>query len=561
MAGWYVPESLEGEKGWRSRYRYFYGKYQETFEMDKTSLGQEHGSESRLRRNNLTRVASCSYVSPEQWRIQSLHEVPYSFLRIFIINAMSSRSKVLVIENREKSQKKRREGGREKSKSKSKSKYKNVKCHYCHKIGIYRSIVSCGKERTKAKKGKSKEKNHDDDDDRTTPGTGDDLSVNLVSDESMWIIDSGATLHVTLRKKFFTSYTSSDFRVLKMGNDGMSKDMLPGLKNAKLDKCSHYMTDKQIRVSFKKHPPLRKLELLELVHYDVCDPLKTKDQMLEKFKQFKALVERQSDKKGKTLYTTVHVINLNPIFDLNTEVPDKIWFGKDVNCDVQLIDDQTIEDIDKNGKKHDYVDDQQLGNVFDVPLDDDAEEEQEIQSSTKYPSDEYVTLTDGEEPEYYQEAIGSEEGQKWLDAIQDEIKSLHGNHTYDLVKFAKGKKVLENRWIYRIKQESNFTSPRHSPSNEVEKTSMNRVPYTFAVGSLMYAMDTQTQIYIDSRKPTSNYLIKFAREAVTWQSKLQKSNIIDVRYHWICDALDAKLLELAKVHIYDNGADMITKNG
>jgi len=39
----------------------------------------------------------------------------------------------------------------------------------------------------------------------------------------MWIIDSGVTLHVTPRKEFFTSYTSNDFGVLKMGNDGVSK--------------------------------------------------------------------------------------------------------------------------------------------------------------------------------------------------------------------------------------------------------------------------------------------------------------------------------------------------
>ncbi|RDX68794.1 hypothetical protein CR513_52176, partial [Mucuna pruriens] len=66
----------------------------------------------------------------------------------------------------------------------------------------------------KGKKGKSKEK----DDDRVTTAIGDDLiilrdfeSVSLVSDESMWIIDSGATLHVTPRKEFLTSYTSGDF--------------------------------------------------------------------------------------------------------------------------------------------------------------------------------------------------------------------------------------------------------------------------------------------------------------------------------------------------------------
>ena len=38
-----------------------------------------------------------------------------------------------------------------------------------------------------------------------------------------------------------------------------------------------------------------------------------------------------------------------------------------------------------------------------------------------------------------------------------------------------------------------------------------------------------------------------------------KSKNIDMRYHWIRDALDAKLLELAKIHTDDNGADMMTK--
>jgi len=36
---------------------------------------------------------------------------------------------------------------------------------------------------------------------------------------------------------------------------------------------------------------------------------------------------------GKALYTVVHVINLSPIIALNTEVPEKIWFGKDVRYD------------------------------------------------------------------------------------------------------------------------------------------------------------------------------------------------------------------------------------
>ena len=106
--------------------------------------------------------------------------------------------------------------------------------------------------------------------------------------------------------------------------------MLPGLKSAELEKCSHCMVGKQTRVSFKKHPPTKKSELLELVHSDVCGPLKvksftgalyfvtfiddcskklwvyrlkTKDQALEKFKEFHVLVERQSGKKLKCIRT------------------------------------------------------------------------------------------------------------------------------------------------------------------------------------------------------------------------------------------------------------------
>jgi len=123
---------------------------------------------------------------------------------------------------------------------------------------------------------------------------------------------------------------------------------------------------------------------------------------------------------------------------------------------------------------------------------------------------------------------------------------------------------------------------------------------------------------IDSRRSTSGYVIKFAAGAMAWQSRLQKcvvlstteaefiaitesckellwvkkfmqelsfvqdkyllfcdsqsdihlgknstfhsrSKHIDVRYHWIRDALEARLLELAKDHTNDNCVDMMTK--
>ncbi|WVZ20167.1 hypothetical protein V8G54_007489 [Vigna mungo] len=739
-----------------------------------------------------------------------------------------SHSEVLITENRGRSQKKEN-SGKDKSRSKSKSRYKNVECHYCHKTGHIKKNCFLWKKESKDKKGKQKEKDNDDGDCVTTTTCGDLVclrdydTINFVSDESMWIIDSGATLHVTSRKEFFTSYTPGDFGVLKMGNDGVSKvigvgdvhlqtnmgmqlllrgvkhapdvrfnlifvqilddggfdnhfgsgkwkltkgnlivakgeknsklywtkalvakdsvnvvymesslwhrrlghisekglnclakkDVLSRLKNVELEKCSHCMAGKQTRVSFRKHPPSRKSELLELVHSDVCGLLKVKsfsgalyfvtfiydcsrklwvyalqrkDQVLDKFKEFHALVERQSGKKlkrirtdnggeycgpfdaycrqygiahektppktpqlnglaermnktliervrcmlseaklpkhfwGEALFTAVHVINLSPAVALNSEVPDKIWFSKNVTYDhlrvfgckafvvhvpkderskldvktrqcifigfgqdefgyklydpiekkvvrsrdVQFMEDQTIEDIDKvekstpkedgnvtdidpirlsindldidvhDDEQHGDIDNQQVGDSLNVPIDNVDEEEHDVsqdeslgdvtelpeaqprrsdrpkQPSKRYSSNEYVMLTDEGEPECYEEAIESEEKQKWLDAMQDEMKSLHDNHTYDLVKLL---------WVKKFLQELGFVQDKY----------------------LLYC-DSQSAIHL-GKNPTFH----------------SKSKHIDVRYHWILDVLDVKLLELAKVHTDDNGADMMTK--
>ena len=92
------------------------------------------------------------------------------------------------------------------------------------------------------------------------------------------------------------------------------KNLLVGMKQTKVKICVHCLTGKQKRVSFHSHPPSRNSELLELVHSNLCGPfkvkskggalyfvtfidehsrniwvypLKSKDQVLDMFKQFK----------------------------------------------------------------------------------------------------------------------------------------------------------------------------------------------------------------------------------------------------------------------------------
>ena len=153
-----------------------------------------------------------------------------------------------------------------------------------------------------------------------------------------------------------------------------------------------------------------------------------------------------------------------------------------------LLKDQTIEDIEKMEKDEskqssDLVngdpiqqDNEHVEDHPDAPIDDVGNDPHEILAdpsvplkrstrergpSTRYPSDEYVTLVDKGEPECYEEAMDSQQKEKWVDAMQDEMQSLHDNQTFDLVKLPNGKRALQNRWIYKLKHEGNSSSPRY----------------------------------------------------------------------------------------------------
>ena len=354
-------------------------------------------------------------------------------------SSSSSHSDVLVTEDRGRSNF-RGQKGRDKSRSKSRSKYKDVVCDHCGKTGHIKR---------KCFKLKREMRRDGNDENRVATTFQQDLLfacdenvINFVSHETRWIVDTGASFHVTPRKEFFSSYTPGDFGVLKMGNDGeirvigigtvcletnngsrlvlsnvkhapdirlnlisagkldddgycnvfsngewklsrgsmvvargnkcsnlyvmhgsisvdsvnlvesdssselwhrrlshmsekgidclAKKNLLSGVKVAKLKRCVHCLAGKQRRVSFKSHPPSRKSGLLELVHSDLCGPfqvksksgalyfvtfiddhsrklwvyvLKSKDQVFCVFKEFHALVERQTGKKLKCIRT------------------------------------------------------------------------------------------------------------------------------------------------------------------------------------------------------------------------------------------------------------------
>ena len=69
-------------------------------------------------------------------------------------------------------------------------------------------------------------------------------------------------------------------------------------------------------------------------------------------------------------------------------------------------------------------------------------------------------ILDQGEPETYQEVLKHGNKTEWIKAMKEEMKSLHENHTYDLVKPPKKKKILKNKWVFRRKNDWNSSQPR-----------------------------------------------------------------------------------------------------
>ena len=77
----------------------------------------------------------------------------------------------------------------------------------------------------------------------------------------------------------------------------------------------------------------------------------------------------------------------------------------------------------------------------------------EHQPSTRYPSSDYILITDEGEPESFQDVQSCRDKDCWTKAMQEEINSLKKNDTYELVKLPKGKRALKNKWVYKLKKD------------------------------------------------------------------------------------------------------------
>jgi hypothetical protein len=62
-------------------------------------------------------------------------------------------------------------------------------------------------------------------------------------------------------------------------------------------------------------------------------------------------------------------------------------------------------------------------------------------------------LNDSDEPECYEEAMQVDTKKKWEQGMKEEMDSLENNQTWDLVQLPAGKRALQNKCVYKLKEE------------------------------------------------------------------------------------------------------------
>eukprot|EP00253_Pinus_taeda_P016858 PITA_16858 len=184
--------------------------------------------------------------------------------------------------------------------------------------------------------------------------------------------------------------------------------------------------------------------------------------------------------------TTCYLVNRSPSSALEDKTPQEVWTGKrpslphlrgyklcnPVTRKVVYSGDVVFREV-KDLIKHDVQPKEPEKIEFEV-------NEEELDSTTEEESDDEEPQTSGvrrlvrerRQPERYspcsfcsifslsitdddprtvKEAVDSEDGKLWKEAMVDEMSSLHKNEAWDLVELSAGRKPIGRKWVFKKK--------------------------------------------------------------------------------------------------------------
>ncbi|KAH9687281.1 hypothetical protein KPL70_014707 [Citrus sinensis] len=417
--------------------------------------------------------------------------------------------------------------------NKSKGRLAKDECAFCREKGLWKK--NC----PKLQKGKATFDacvvEHDDESNFSLVG----LTFICHSDE--WILDSGCTYHMCLNKGWFSSFKELDGGVVSMGNNNACKTMgidqyqqfLKKMQIQKQPSCGIYVWDMLTRVKFGLviHDIKR---IMDYVHSDMWGPTKTvslgDEGIVRHFTvrdtpQHNGVAERMNQTilekvqcmlsnagLGKEFWAEAvvyacHLINRLPSTAIEGRTPMEMWIDSQeddkTNSTLQQVEFEKVK-AGLAGVDEMDNDSPSIENDEEVLTQEPSQQQDLI--AYKRPHREIhkpahfvdmvayaFPIVDDDVPSTYREAEKKAIGCKWVYA-KNEGFPRKNEIRYKARLVAKGYAQKEGVDNNETKPVSTLLayhfklSAQLSPSTDAERKYMLQVPYSNAVGNLMYAM-------------------------------------------------------------------------
>eukprot|EP00253_Pinus_taeda_P031383 PITA_31383 len=174
--------------------------------------------------------------------------------------------------------------------------------------------------------------------------------------------------------------------------------------------------------------------------------------------------------------TACYLVNRSPSSALEDKTPQEVWTGYKLwnpitrkvvySRDVVFIEVKDVIKYEFLPKEPENIEFELKEEESNSTVEDESEYEEpqtpvvkrsvrERRQLKRYsPSSSYsifsLSIVD-DDPRIVEEAVGSEDGKLWKEAMVDEMASLHQNEAWDLVELSDGRKPIGSKWVFKKK--------------------------------------------------------------------------------------------------------------